>query len=141
MRGLHQESGGRFSFIIAGVNPFLCEESYINNVQNPIFQLVQPKYLAPLDENSVRMMMRRIGKYMGVKFDGPLYKYLGDEFGGHPFLIRLACSEILKQMDRRQDGGGIILKISDFNSKKLISLLSSDGILAFILIGEGDDRK
>lgn len=39
-------------------------------------------------------MLEQIGSYMGVTFDHAVYHYLTDDFGGHPFLIRQACSKL-----------------------------------------------
>jgi hypothetical protein len=43
-----------------------------------------------------REMVRKLGKYMGLKFDEIIYSKLTDDFGGHPFLIRQLCSIINK---------------------------------------------
>lgn len=96
IRGMHQETHARLSFILAGVNPYIVENTYIRDKQNPIFQLVQPTYLEPLDRTVVRNMVRSIGKYLGMKFDEEVYDFLKKEYGGHAFLIRLACSELFK---------------------------------------------
>lgn len=100
MRGLHQETKSFLCFIVAGVNPYLVEKPYfLENIQNPIYQFLQPDYLSPLDAPHIRSMVRQIGKYMGMKFDEDVYSYLTNEFGGHSFLIRLACS-VLYQLSK-----------------------------------------
>jgi len=99
MRSVHQETQGRFCFVVAGVNPACVDNSHFGNVANPIFQLAQPLYLAPLTITQIRTMVRAIGRHAGLSFAEPVYKYLSEKYGGHPYLIRLACSEIWKKSD------------------------------------------
>jgi hypothetical protein len=99
IRSIHQETGGNFSFIVAGVNPSCVETSHWNTISNPIFQLAVPYYLEPLSVLSIREMARSLGRYSGLKFEEPVYKYLKEAYGGHPFLIRIACSEVWKSVD------------------------------------------
>ena len=39
-------------------------------------------------------MVRKLGRYIGLQFEEVIYSKLTDDFGGHPFLIRQACSVI-----------------------------------------------
>src|SRR5690606_30005603 len=39
-----------------------------------------------------RNMVRTLGRPMGIKFDEEIYGYLTNVYGGHPYLIRQACS-------------------------------------------------
>ena len=39
-------------------------------------------------------MVRKLGRYMGLRFDEIIYSKLVEDFGGHPFLIRQFCSKI-----------------------------------------------
>lgn len=94
IRSTSQELSGRLVFVVAGVNPSSVERSHFKDIQNPIFQLAVPFYLEPLEQPSIRDMVRSIGKYSGFSFSEDCYKFLKDSYGGHPYLIRLACSEI-----------------------------------------------
>lgn len=94
IRATHQETQGSLTFIVAGVNPSSIEKSHFGVTPNPIFQLAIPQYLEPLSSNSVYSMARTIGRYTGIKFNHHVYPYLTEKYGGHPFLIRLACSEV-----------------------------------------------
>jgi hypothetical protein len=96
VRSTSHETGGRLSFIVAGVNSSSVEQPNFEGGANPIFQLAVPYYLEPLSDNSVRDMVRTIGKYSGIAFDEDCYSYLQKTYGGHPYLIRLACSEVVK---------------------------------------------
>jgi hypothetical protein len=96
IRAVHQELAGNFSFIVAGVNPACVEKSHFGITPNPIFQVAQPLYLEPLTTAKVREMVRTIGKYAGLQFSEEVYENLQQTYGGHPYLIRIACSEIWK---------------------------------------------
>ncbi len=86
IRATHQETKGRVSFIVAGVNPACVEKSHFGVTPNPIFQLAVPLYLEPLPLSSVRQLVRSIGRYAGMKFDEAVYSHLRDSYGG------LCCS-------------------------------------------------
>jgi hypothetical protein len=74
------------------------EQPHFGQIQNPIFQLAIPYYLEPMTYSDVRDMIRAIGKYSGFSFDESCYKSLQDTYGGHPYLIRLACSEVGREI-------------------------------------------
>lgn len=99
MRATHQETQGKFTFLVAGVNPASVEKPHFGDVPNPVFQLAVPHYLEPLDVDGVRSMVRTIGRYSGLQFDEPVYRLLQETYGGHPYLIRVACSEVWRQTD------------------------------------------
>jgi len=99
IRATHQESEGRLTFIVAGVNPSAVQQPHFSSTPNPIFQLATPHYLEPLPVDDVRTMVRTIGRYSGLQFDEPVYAYLQRRYGGHPYLIRTACSEVWRHSD------------------------------------------
>ena len=68
-------------------------EVRFNEQPNPLFQ-IQPYYLEPFTVGSVREMVRSIGRWAGLKPEENVYTYLQGKYGGHPFLIRMACSEV-----------------------------------------------
>ena len=96
IRSCQQETRGKLSFIVAGVNPSCVEASHFGNLQNPIFQLAVPHYLEPLRREHLREMVRTLGRYGGLDFEDDVYSHLRDIYGGHPYLVRLACSEAWK---------------------------------------------
>ncbi|MDR2306016.1 MAG: hypothetical protein LBE53_02295 [Paucimonas sp.] len=98
IRSVSQETEGRLVFVVAGVNPSSVEHSHFDHIQNPIFQLAVPYYLEALGRPDVRDMVRSIGKYSGFIFDENCYDYLQMVYGGHPYLIRLACSEVARSL-------------------------------------------
>lgn len=99
VRAVHQEVKGKLTFLVAGVNPAAVTMSHFQESPNPIFQLASPTYLAPLEVHQVRDMVRTIGRYCGLRIDEKVYQYLADTYGGHPFLIRIACSEVTIRTD------------------------------------------
>ena len=94
VRATHQETQGRLNFVLSGVNPRCVEESHFEGFQNPVFQLASPQYLEPLSTSAGRDMVRSVGRYSGLRFQENVYGYLAEVYGGHPYLIRLACSEV-----------------------------------------------
>jgi hypothetical protein len=93
IRAVSQETQNALSFVVAGVNPTCVESVHFNNLPNPIFQLAVPHYLSSFDTRSARSMIRTIARYCGLTFSENVFAYLQSRFGGHPYLIRLACSE------------------------------------------------
>ncbi len=116
VRSLSQETGNNFLFVVAGVNPSSVEQSHFAQIQNPIFQLAVPYYLEPLSQPSVREMVRSIGKYSGISFSEDCYQFLCDIYGGHPYLIRLACSEVVRACDQSTVDKKISINIKNFES-------------------------
>ena len=87
-----QSEHRKISFVVAGVNPYLCEIDLINRVQNPMFSIIRPTYLTGLSADEVAQMIRAIGGRMGLGFDIDSINYLNARYGGHPLLTRMACS-------------------------------------------------
>ena len=99
IRAVHQELEGRLVFVVAGVNPACIERPHFEKIQNPIFELADSRYLEPFGEAGVRDMVRTIGRYGGLQFDEAVFGDLTRIFGGHPYLTRLACSEVWKRVE------------------------------------------
>lgn len=114
LRSTHQETKGGLVFLVAGVNPACIEMSHFSGIPNPIFQLALPHFLEPFNSSQVREMVRSIGKYSGLHFDENVYQYLQSTYGGHPFLIRIACSEIWKASDTLNPERLTSLNIKEF---------------------------
>jgi hypothetical protein len=119
IRATHQELDGRFTFIVAGVNPACVQEPRIGHVPNPIFQLGQPHYLEPFTIPAVREMVRTLGRYSGLRFEEDVYGYLQSTYGGHPFLIRIACSEVSRDTDRSRVDAATLVNCNSFTNRSL----------------------
>jgi hypothetical protein len=116
IRSASQETKGFLSFCVAGVNPASVEQPHFNQIQNPIFQLAAPHYLEPLPRQSVRDMVRSIARYSGVVLHEDCFHTLTERYGGHPYLIRLACSEVLRGMSDAPVDKKAALGVNDFNA-------------------------
>ena len=113
LRSVHQDTAGAFCFVVAGVNPHLLEAERIGRFDNPLFSTVRPYYLRPFDRESVREMVRRLARHMGLRCDEALYGALAEEYGGHPFLVRQACSQLARTVPERP--GELTLTLLDGN--------------------------
>lgn len=91
----------RLSNIVVGVNPKVVEMDTVNEIQNPMFGIIQPKYLTGFEPDELKSMLKFFGKRMGLNFDLGAQSYLLQRYGGHPLLIRMACSEVHKSLERQ----------------------------------------
>lgn len=90
--------------IIGGVNSSIVEIDLINDVvQNPLFGIVSSHYLTGFDKDECWQMLKKLGKRMGLKFDPDASVAIRDWYGGHPLLIRKACSNLNNILSLTQD--------------------------------------
>jgi hypothetical protein len=94
----YQTRNPRLSFMVVEVNPRLAEQTAISGRDNPLFSLLAKVFLPPFSEAEVKEMVSTLGRYMGLRFDSRTYEYLRSRYGGHPMLIRLACSSVHKAL-------------------------------------------
>jgi hypothetical protein len=80
--------------IIVGVNPYPLEINVIDGIQNPLFGIISYNYLRGLDFDDMKLMIKTLGKKMGLRFDSQSLEYIYQLYGGHPLLTRIACSFI-----------------------------------------------
>lgn len=113
IRAAHQT--GKLVFCVAGVNPHIFDVPLVAGKDNPILLGVSPYYLWPFDEEAVREMVRTIGRYMGLSFQEDIYGWLFRQFGGHPFLVRKACSLACKKAKKKS---GDLVELIDFTSRQ-----------------------
>ena len=97
LRGFYQRNPRVFTYMVVGTNPAAIENATLVGHENPIFASIPCQYVPNFDVEQVRQMVRKLGRYVGLKFDELIYTKLADDFGGHPFLIRQACSLIHKE--------------------------------------------
>jgi hypothetical protein len=81
-----------FCCLVAGVNPSAAEKTRVSEHDNPLFSLIPRLFMPSFSRAEVRDMVRTLGRYMGMQFEEETYEYLRARYGGHPMLIRLACS-------------------------------------------------
>lgn len=101
IRSIYQRSNNIFTFCIIGTNPKCIETPTFKGKDNPIYNMIQPTYIPGFDHKQTREMVRKLGRFMGIKFDEGIYTRLVEDYGGHPFLMRLLCSKIAKLYNDR----------------------------------------
>ncbi len=94
MRAFYQQHPEVFTYLLVGTNPYCIETPTIGIHDNPIFGSIPFQYVPSFDVAKTREMVRKLGRFMGLKFDEMIYSKLTEDFGGHPFLIRQVCSII-----------------------------------------------
>lgn len=115
IRAIHQMTHGKLTFGVAGVNPYVFDRPIVAGRDNPILLGGSPLYLWPLNLAAVREMVRTIGRYMGLNFDEDVYEWLFKQFGGHPYLVRKACSLVCQKAKK---GSGDSVSLKDFTSRR-----------------------
>ncbi len=119
LRGVAQETRS-VSIVLAGVNATPTESPVLGNFDNPLFQLVAPEYLGPLDLVDCSEMVRKVGRRMQVQWDKPVLEELSVAAGGHPLLARLIASDVVTtNTDRplRPTHGHIRKSLADFEHR------------------------
>ena len=101
LRGLVQEGEGRFSLLMAGVDPLFNRVNRLAGQQNPFYQFFREIYLPSLDHDDCIQMVRNIGQQMGLVYSDEAVAFVADVSGGHPFLARQLCSLAFQQLGRR----------------------------------------
>lgn len=96
LRGFYQRYPDIFTYMVVGTNPSCIEVPVICKQENPLFSSISYQFVPSFDVTQVRQMVRKLSRYMGLRFDEIIYAKLTDDFGGHPFLIRQMCSHISK---------------------------------------------
>lgn len=100
LRGLLQEAdpGRGVTLACFGVDPALFERPIFDGRDNLLYKLVRLHWLAPMLRDEMNIMLRNLGKRMGVRFQSNIpIDRLFFYTGGHPLLARIACSQIVKE--------------------------------------------
>ena len=97
LRGFYQRNPEVFTYMLVGTNPSSVEHAVLVGHDNPLFASIPCQYVPSFGVDQVREMVNKLGKYIGLDFDEIIFSKLTDDFGGHPFLIRQACSVIHKE--------------------------------------------
>lgn len=96
------QSAHRLPVLIVGVNPSIVELDRIASAQNPLFGIVPPRFLTGLAESDLQRMLTVLGARMGLRFDHSAARYMQERYGGHPLLVRLACSLLHRSLQSRK---------------------------------------
>lgn len=119
IRSVYQQNQNLFSFILGGTNAKIIEAPHTNaGLDNPLFDYIKPHYLGFFNWEEVKSMLVHIGSHMGMSFEEPIYHLLNNDFGGHPFLIRQACSKLWELQATPNVPRRIKIGIQFYQSKK-----------------------
>lgn len=97
LRAYYQRQPHVYTYMLVGTNPSAVEKSRLADQDNPLFASVPSQYVPNFSVPQVAEMVTQLGRYMGLHFDDAITAKLTEDFGGHPFLIRQACSMIHKK--------------------------------------------
>ena len=101
IRSGFQSDTSPYTFLIVGTNPNAVEHNVIHESDNPLFGNVEKRYIPMFNEDQLYEMIDDLGSIMGVTFEPISKARLFEDFGGHPFLSRYACSYVCRQARAR----------------------------------------
>jgi hypothetical protein len=104
LRGITQEDleDGQLQFVFSGVSIALVESSTLFGAENYLFKFAPSMTLGPMTRDEIASLVRGLSKRSGMSFAGHEdITTLHHEYGGHPFLVRRACSFIANSSARR----------------------------------------
>ena len=130
MRGFYQRHPAVYTYLLVGTNPSGIELSIIAKQENPLFASVPSQYVPCFSVVQVRQMVRKLGRFMGLKFDELIYAKLADDYGGHPFLIRQICSKIHQHCKGKRP---ITVNKKLYEDVRKLSKIDTDQYLEMIL--------
>lgn len=100
LRSLSQRQDNPITILIAGTNPRCLETPFILGGDNPLYGQIKPEYISGFSVSQAKQMIETLSYYMGISLDEDIYAYLVREFGGHPFLMRQACSYMKSELEK-----------------------------------------
>lgn len=92
LRYFFQKYSHVLTYMLVGTNPHCVEKPTFGIHDNPLFSSIPFQYVPSFSVEQTREMVRKLGRFMGLRFDEILFSKLADDFGGHTFLIRHICS-------------------------------------------------
>jgi hypothetical protein len=97
LRGLQQETES-LSLVVSGVHPTLARVNYFwGSQKNPMHQVIVEKFLPPLERDDCEIMVRSLGKQVGLDYDDETMEYILRKSGAHPYLARQLCSSAYRK--------------------------------------------
>lgn len=100
LRGVSQENKD-FVLIITAANPLVSEAPQFDARDNPVFNFFNEIYLQLLEPSECSLMMRQLGRGMGIIFHKDAIDYVYAMTGGHPFFARQLCSFVAEHHPAR----------------------------------------
>lgn len=102
IRSLAQKQENPVTILLVGTNPKCLETPFVMGGDNPLYGQIKAEYIHGFSIPQAKQMIETLSSYMGISVDEDVYSYLVREFGGHPFLMRQACSYIKSELDRSE---------------------------------------
>ncbi len=102
LRSIFQKNESLITYLIVSTNPKAVETPTINGDENPIFSQIPLEYIPPFKVKQTNEMVSRLSQIMGLKFDDIVFSMLTEDYGGHPFLMRMVCSIINKTCTKQR---------------------------------------
>jgi serine/threonine-protein kinase len=127
------QSTGRLTIVVAGVNSSVAEQTLMAGIDNPLFGMLEPMYLGPLDSDDAIALIRDLGKQMGFRWERGDALALASSLGYHPLLVRLAASEVIKPLEKRSkpalvEHGDVQAALEEFTTthrEQLVQIIES----------------
>jgi cold shock CspA family protein len=91
LRGVSQEHAN-FVLIVTAANSSITEAAQFGGRDNPVFNYFKEMYLQFLEESECVVMLRELGRGMGLQFNPAAVHRVYELTGGHPFFVRQLCS-------------------------------------------------
>lgn len=101
MRAAFQNTHSPLVYLIVGTNPSCIEKVKLFESDNPLYGNVEKRFIPMFTPEQVSEMVEDLGAIMGVRLDAECRLKLHQDFGGHPFLTRYACSYIARATKSR----------------------------------------
>ena len=153
MRAAFQSASSPLVYLIVGTNPHCIETVKLFESDNPLYGNVEKRFIPMFTPDQVSEMVVDLGAIMGVEFDAESRIKLFQDFGGHPFLTRYACSYISRVaksrpavVDRTIYSKGVNEYITESDSyvESVVGLLKEqypDEHLMLEYMGRGDQES
>jgi cold shock CspA family protein len=100
LRGVSQENKD-FVLIVTGANATIGEAAQFERRDNPVFNFFREVYLPLLEFSECALMMKQLGRGMGITFTDAAVSFVHGLTGGHPFFARQLCSLVADQHRER----------------------------------------
>ena len=100
LRGVSQETTS-FVVMVTGANAAVSEASQFDQRDNPVFNYFREIYLQLLEREECTLMIRELGRGMGLRYTDEACDVVFRMTGGHPFFARQLCSFVAARHQER----------------------------------------
>ena len=100
------EEGGFLVLVVIGLDPDINRINRLskgNVSNNPVFQFYKEVHVPCLAEEECATMVKEIGLWRNLKYDNASLDEIYKMSGGHPFVARLLCSCIVRNLDGKNE--------------------------------------